>query len=250
MSHDHPAAQEDPRSFKNEFMQILHTLALPMFHEFVSDAQGNTFPSDHHEGMDDAGNPYATVRFILDRTATLDANPANECVFTIKGLLKEEKIDLRAAYDQRPGKEAAYHEKLEIQMVNQIGLEDQLTDFLSAAMAARRDQAIPPRKRDSRHSPSCRPLQQNLPKPSPFPSFGKSARSNHRQKYPAAIPFNKQLKSTPFPRNRGWRTLRGIHADLNQKRRSHTSRPGRARDTRPANRAPGLTTVFGKYFHQ
>ncbi|MBP9713703.1 MAG: hypothetical protein KBD60_08435 [Sterolibacterium sp.] len=173
MSHDHPAAQEDPRSFKNEFMQILHTLALPMFHEFVSDAQGNTFPSDHHEGMDDAGNPYATVRFILDRTATLDANPANECVFTIKGLLKEEKIDLRAAYDQRPGKEAAYHEKLEIQMVNQIGLEDQLTDFLSAAMAARRDQAIPPRKRDQSTQPLMPPVAAEPAEAQPIPIIWK-----------------------------------------------------------------------------
>lgn len=150
MPHDHSAthAQEDPRSFKNEFMQILQTLAAPMFREFASDALGNGFPADKREGQDADGNPYTAVRFILDRTASLDSDPSNECEIVFKGLLAEEKIDIRAAYDQRPGKEAAYHEQLEIQMINQVGLEDQLTDFLSAAMAARREQPIPPRKRD------------------------------------------------------------------------------------------------------
>lgn len=153
MPHDHATLQDDPRSFKNEFMQILHTLAIPMFHEFASDAIGNSFPADSKEGVDTDGNPYASVRFILDRKTLLDTDPTNECEFIIKGLLKEEKIDLHAAYDQRSGKEAAYHEKLEIQMINQIGLEDQLTDFLSAAMAARRNEAPPPRKRDQAAAP-------------------------------------------------------------------------------------------------
>lgn len=154
MSHDHSAAhshspaEEDPRSFENEFMQILHTLAIPMFHEFASDAIGNGFPADKRDGVDANGNPYAAVRFILDRRESLDKSPANECELIFTGLLAEEKIDIRATYDQRPGKEAAYHEQLDIQMVNQVALEDQLTDFLSAAMAIRRGQPIPPRKRD------------------------------------------------------------------------------------------------------
>ncbi|SMB28309.1 protein of unknown function [Sterolibacterium denitrificans] len=129
-------------------MQILHTLAVPMFHEFASDAIGNGFPADKREGLDADGNPYAAVRFTLDRTASLDSNPGNECELVFKGLLAEEKVDIRAVYDQRPGKEAAYHEQLDIQMINQVGLEDQLTDFLSAAMAVRRGQPIPPRKRE------------------------------------------------------------------------------------------------------
>ncbi|MBV2235297.1 MAG: hypothetical protein KUL75_07095 [Sterolibacterium sp.] len=148
MSHQHSSTQEDPRSFRNEFMQILNTLAAPMFHEFASDAIGNGFPADKREGVDAQGNPYASVRFVLDRTANLDQDPGNECELVFKGLLADEKIDIHAAYDQRPGKEAAYHEQLEIQMINEVGLEDQLTDFLSAAMAARRGQPIPPRKRD------------------------------------------------------------------------------------------------------
>lgn len=155
MSHD-PAAspQEDPRSFKNEFMEIMQTLTLPMFHEFASDARGNGFPADMSEGQDEKGNPYALVRFILSRNAQLDTDPGNECKLVFKGLLAEEKIDILAAYDQRPGKAAAYHEKLEIQMMNQIALEDQLTDFLSAAMAARKEEAIPPRKREERLNPA------------------------------------------------------------------------------------------------
>lgn len=150
MSHAPQAAsaEEDPRSFKNEFMQILHTLAIPMFHEFASDARGNSFPSDSKDGVDADGNPYASVRFILDRKAELDADPDNECELVIKGLLGEEKVEINAAYDKRPGKAAAYREKLEIQMINQLGLEDHLTDFLSAAMASRREQPIPPRKRE------------------------------------------------------------------------------------------------------
>lgn len=157
MSHDHSTAQqEDPRSFKNEFMQILHTLAVPMFHEFASDAIGNGFPADKREGLDADGNPYAAVRFVLDRTASLDSNPGNECELVFKGLLTEEKIDIRATYDQRPGKEAAYHEQLDIQMINQVGLEDQLTDFLSAAMAVRRGQPIPPRKREQTNEQKSR----------------------------------------------------------------------------------------------
>lgn len=150
MSHDHAAAQQDERSFKNEFMQILHTMTIPMFHEFASDARGNGFPADSGEGLDEQGNPYARVRFILDRRATLDSQPENECTLVFKGLLAEEKIDIHAAYDQRPGKEAAYHETLEIQMINQLGLEDQLTDFLSAAMACRKGEAVPLRKREER----------------------------------------------------------------------------------------------------
>lgn len=163
MSHDHTAAQEDPRSFKNEFMQILHTLAIPMFHEFASDARGNSFPADSKDGVDADGNPYAAVRFILDRKTELDADPRNECLFVIKGLLGEEKVDIRAAYDQRPGREAAYHEKLEIQMINQLGLEDHLTDFLAAAMAARRDQEIPPRKRDQQAASAKAPAAPAAP---------------------------------------------------------------------------------------
>ncbi len=155
MSHDHATSnQEDPRSFKNEFMEILHTLTLPMFHEFASDARGNGFPADMSEGTDEQGNPYAQVRFILNRNAQLDADPDNESKLIFKGLLKEEKIEILAAYDQRPGRAAAYHEKLEIQMMNQVALEDQLTDFLSAAMATRKDQPIPPRKREERLNPT------------------------------------------------------------------------------------------------
>lgn len=153
MSHSSQSAQEDPRSFKNEFMQILQTLAIPMFHEFASDAIGNGFPADKREGYDAEGNPYAAVRFMLDRNGSLDKSPDNECELIFTGLLAKEKIDIRAAYDQRPGKQAAYHEQLDIQMINEVGLEDQLTDFLSAAMAARRDQPIPPRKRDQVEQP-------------------------------------------------------------------------------------------------
>ena len=148
MSSTDTTADQDPRSFKNEFLQILHTLAIPMFHEFASDARGNSFPADSRDGLDAQGNPYAAVRFILDRNAVLDADPNNECELTLKGLLAEEKIELLAAYDKRPATAAAYHEKLEIQMINQLGLEDHLTDFLAAAMAARKSQPIPARKRD------------------------------------------------------------------------------------------------------
>lgn len=164
MTHEHAANTEDPRSFQNEFMQILNTLANPMFHEFVSDALGNSFPADSRYGTDEAGNPYAAVRFILDHNARLDADRRNECELTFTGLLQDELIDIRAAYDQRPGKEAAYHEKLEIQMINQVGLEDQLTDFLAAAMAARRGQPIPPRKRDQKTESRYEELM-NMPAP-------------------------------------------------------------------------------------
>lgn len=147
MSHVHSSpAQDDPRSFKNEFHEILQTLALPMFHEFASDAIGNGFPAAEDHGVDANGNPFAAVRFVLDRRAQLGEDASNECEFIFTGLLAEEKIDLLAAYDKRPGKEANYHEQLEIQQINQVKLEDQLTDFLAAAMAARRNQPIPPRK--------------------------------------------------------------------------------------------------------
>lgn len=169
MSHHHAAQQDDSRSFKNEFQEILNTLAIPMFHEFASDAIGNSFPADSKEGVNADGNPYASVRFILDRKGQLGADATNECEFVIKGLLNEEKIDLRAAYDQRPGKEAAYHEKLEIQMINQLGLEDQLTDFLSAAMAARREQPIPPRKRDQAKTPLMPPVSAEPAEAQPIP---------------------------------------------------------------------------------
>ena len=140
------AAQDDPRSFRNEFHEILQTLAIPMFHEFASDAIGNGFPATEENGVDVHGNPFAAVRFVLDRRAQIGVDASEECEFIFTGLLSEEKIDLLAAYDKRPGKEARYHEQLEIQQINQVKLEDQLTDFLAAAMASRRDQPIPPRK--------------------------------------------------------------------------------------------------------
>ncbi len=154
MSHDHTTTPEDPRSFKNEFMQILNTLAVPMFHEFASDARGNSFSADKEEGIDANGNPYASVRFNLDRISKLNIDPDNECEFVIKGLLDEEKIELHAVYDKRSGKAEAYYEKVDIQKINQVELEDQLTDFLAAAMAVRRDQPIPPRKRDQKSIPA------------------------------------------------------------------------------------------------
>ncbi len=151
------SAHEEALSFQDEFKQVLTTLARPMFEDFASDSRANGYPAEVESGKDEQGNYFALLKFILDRAAFLDVDRTNECEFVIKGLLAEEKVEINAAYDQRAGKEGAYHEKLEIQAINQLGLEDFLTDFLAAAMASRKGQEIPPRKAEAAAAAAAKP---------------------------------------------------------------------------------------------
>lgn len=151
------SSHEEALSFQEEFVQVLTSLAKPMFEDFAADSRANGYPAEVESGKDEQGNYFALVKFILDRAAFLDVDRTNECEFVIKGKLAEEKVEINAAYDQRPGKEAAYHEKLEIQMVNQLGLEDYLTDFLASAMASRKGLEIPPRKKEAEAAAAAKP---------------------------------------------------------------------------------------------
>ena len=139
-----PEEQDENLSFPDEFMQIVNTMAKEMFNDFASDARSHGFPSEVDTGNDDAGNPFVRVRFILDRTAQLDVDKTNECEFLLKGLLGDEKVEVNAAFDQRPATLGVRNAKLEIQQINQLKLESHLTDFLAAAMASRKGEPIPP----------------------------------------------------------------------------------------------------------
>lgn len=124
--------------FHDKFEEIVLTEAKPMFDEFAFDATSNGYPAKVEESRDADGNPFISVGFILQRDAELGANPENECLFTFKGIVAEQQVEVSAAYDQRPGKNGLLYEKLELRMANHVVLEDRLTKFLDAAMAARR----------------------------------------------------------------------------------------------------------------
>ena len=159
------AAKEENLSFEDEFKQILGTLARPMFEDFASDSRANGYPAEVESGKDEQGNYFTLLKFILDRAAFFDVDLTNECKFVIKGLVAEEKIELHGDYDQRPGKEGAYHGKFDIQQINQLGLEDELTDFLSAAMASRKGEPIPPRKKEAEAAAAAKPPAAAVPIP-------------------------------------------------------------------------------------
>jgi hypothetical protein len=131
-------SQTIAQSFDDKFEEIVLTVAKPMFDEFSFDATSNGYPSKVEESRDTDGNPFISVGFILQRDTELGMNPENECLFTFKGILAEQQIEVSAAYDQRPGKNGLLYEKLEVRMANHVVLEDRLTKFLEAAMASRR----------------------------------------------------------------------------------------------------------------
>lgn len=123
-------------TFRKEFMEILETLAKTTFSDFASDATNNGFPAQCSEGEDSDGNPYMSVRFLLNREGKLGEHPENECLFVLKGLLKEKMVEITAAYDQRPGKNGAGVDRQDLMSTNQISLEDSLTAFLQRALDA------------------------------------------------------------------------------------------------------------------
>lgn len=123
-------------TFRKEFMEILETLAKTTFSDFASDATNNGFPARCSEGEDADGNPYMSVRFLLNREGQLDEHPENECLFVLKGLLKEKMVEITAAYDQRPGMNGVGVDRQDLLSTNQISLEDSLTAFLQRALDA------------------------------------------------------------------------------------------------------------------
>lgn len=137
------ATQTAAQTFQDKFAEITLTVAKPMFDEFSFDATANGYPAIVEESRDNNGDPFISIRFILDRNAILGEYPENECLFVLKGILAEKQFEVSAAYDQRPGKNGLLYEKLETRMANHTIIEDRLTKFLEAAMASRKPPVAP-----------------------------------------------------------------------------------------------------------
>lgn len=135
--------QTTSQNFQGTFAELARRVAKPMFDHFSFDATANGYPAKVDESCDDAGNPFISIRLILDRDAILGEHPENESVFMLKGLLAERQFEVCGAYDQRPGKNGVMAEKLDTRMANDVILEDRLTKFLEAAMAARKPPVAP-----------------------------------------------------------------------------------------------------------
>ena len=122
-------------SFNNQIKQV----AEPIFLAFIADALEYGFPAEVEHGRDGADNPTYTLKIIPYKNATFGTNKSLECVYRIRGLVVEQKIELASYFDQRPGKNGKKMGIFTIQSINTSLFEQELSEFFSAALKARAD---------------------------------------------------------------------------------------------------------------
>lgn len=123
--------------FVAEFKSHVQSVAKPIFEEFAADAIGHKFPASIEEGEDGKANPYYSVRLIPEVGANFGINTSAECVYVIKGIVAEQKVEHASYFDQRPNKKGIKKGTFGVQSINQSVLERELEEFLSSALKAR-----------------------------------------------------------------------------------------------------------------
>jgi len=129
--------------FATDFRSQVQSVAKPIFQEFVADAIAHGFPATIEDGEDGKGNPLHSLRLIPEVGAVFNSNRSNECVYAIKGLVTEQKVEHASYFDQRPGKNGIKKGTFGIQSINPSVLERELGEFLSSALKARAGERAP-----------------------------------------------------------------------------------------------------------
>ena len=89
--------------------------------------------------VDGADNPTYTLKIIPYKNSPFGTNKSLECVYRIRGLVVEQKIELASYFDQLPGENGIKMGIFTIQSINTSLFEQELSEFFSAALKARAD---------------------------------------------------------------------------------------------------------------
>lgn len=120
--------------FVIEFKAKIQSVAKPIFEEFVADAIAHGFPATVEEREDGKGNPLLSLSIIPMVGAKFSFNKSEECVYTIKAIITEQKVEHISYFDQRIGKKGIKSNTLGIQSISQSFLERELGEFLSFSL--------------------------------------------------------------------------------------------------------------------
>ncbi len=121
-------------SFASSFTSVVAKVAKPLFEQFAHDAKARGYPAIVTEGVDGDKNPYISISFIPEHGAKLGAD---DCVFQLKGTLADNGVEYTSCHEHRAGKKGARTIKADLQSINQEFLEEELGEFLRAALEAR-----------------------------------------------------------------------------------------------------------------
>lgn len=125
--------------FKQEFNDKVAQIARPIFEQFAQDARAHGFPAEVRDDPEGSGNPTLSVRVVPVKGASLPTpNKSEEAVYSLRGIVKDQKVEHVSYYDQRPGNNGVKRGSFGIPSINQAVLERELEEFLIAALNARR----------------------------------------------------------------------------------------------------------------
>lgn len=123
--------------FAINFHALTTKVATPIFQKFVSDALAYGFPASIENKVDGHDNPILQCRLIPEKGAKFGTNASLECVYWLRGLISEQKVEHASYFDQRPGKNGHQKSDFGLQSINEKTIERGLEEFLDAALKAR-----------------------------------------------------------------------------------------------------------------
>lgn len=131
------ARSEAEARFALEFAEQVRTVAQPIFEKFAADAVAFGFPATTENAHDGKANPIYGVRVVPRKEAQLGSDASEEIVYTLKGIVDQQKVEHGSFFDQRPGRNGVKKAVFGIMSINKELLERELGQFLSAALKAR-----------------------------------------------------------------------------------------------------------------
>jgi len=126
-------------SFIIRFTEATENIARPILDKFASDSIDYGYAAEVEVGLDGRGNKLVSLRIIPEAGPIIGNTPDNECVYLLKCLAKEQKVEHCSYYEQRRGKKpGSKKSKYGIQSINEDVIKRELKEFFKAVLAARK----------------------------------------------------------------------------------------------------------------